>query len=92
MAADHPACEKRLDAHPRLYKQERGLPGTFPLLCGPCTYRQGEACRHPDLRSNGGPGLPVRMDGPSGIVCRGRGGGGCSPIAKNAVGCKGREV
>ncbi len=70
---DHAKCRRELDAHPRLYAEEEGRPGYFPELCGPCKHRDGLACRHPDLKANGGEGLGVTMGGPRvHISCRPR--------------------
>lgn len=59
---DHPVCLRIMENHPRLYSKEEGLPGWFPLLCGRCRHRDGLACRHPDLRANGGKGLRAEPD------------------------------
>lgn len=56
---DHPTCLKIMENHPRLYEEEEGQPGWFPALCGPCRLRDGLACRHTDLKENGGAGLQV---------------------------------
>lgn len=61
IAADHADCNKTMRKHPRLYAEQRGDPGSFPTLCGPCTYRQGLGCTHPDLKQNGGQGLLVNL-------------------------------
>jgi hypothetical protein len=62
LALQHTECFKRLERHPRLYLEERGDPGHFPRLCGPCNWRQGTRCTHPNLKANGGPGLRVSVD------------------------------
>lgn len=84
---DHAACLKALDRHPRLYAEVRGDPGTFPLLCGPCRHRDSLACRHPDLKATGGPGLSVTLDRIPAILC---GRGGCRVATQTAVACAGR--
>jgi len=87
---DHLHCLKRMDEHPRLYGEESGRPGLFPQLCGPCRFRRGDACTHPDLRANVGCGLYVTPDiGFNVIVCsRGR----RAPLVRNFIACRGREV
>jgi hypothetical protein len=92
IGADHPSCMDFMQKHPRLYIEQAGDPGTFPRLCGACTWRRGAACTHPDLRSNGGQGLEVVMDNAflaGGIVCVRP--GTARPI-RHAVECKGRQV
>lgn len=88
----HKACEKALRDHPRLYTLEMGRPGHFPKLCGDCTFRKADACSHPDLKANGGPGLSVTLDGLGvSVVClRGPGYGGRPPV--DAVKCAGRST
>lgn len=86
---DHAACRKAIDKHPRLYREETGLPGRFPALCGPCRHRRGDACTHPDLRANGGPGLNVSLHRLNAIIC---GRGGCHTPLKHAVDCRGRAI
>ena len=86
----HARCRKALDDHPRLYAEETGQPGAFPALCGGCAHRSGDACRHPDAKANGGPGLVVRLGTPfAGLIICSRGGGCHAPVA-NAVQCDGR--
>lgn len=87
--ATHAECHRRLDAHPRLYAEASGDPGTFPALCGPCAHRRGRACSHPDLRANGGAGLRVHLSGLAAIIC---GRGGCRVPIAHAIGCDGRTV
>lgn len=90
LGGDHPECRKALDEHPRLYDQRTGDPGTFPLLCGPCTLRRGLGCAHADLRSNGGAGLNVSLDGYAiRVHIRGR---GCQTLLRSAVRCVGRRT
>lgn len=93
---DHKACIKTMEAHPRLYAERRGDPGHFPLLCGPCTFRSGFGCTHPDLRANGGPGLSVQLSNmfKGAIFCGGRRGGGLGriPIVNRAMSCAGQKV
>lgn len=90
---EHRHCERRLMDHPRLYLEERGEPGWFPMLCGPCMHRAGFRCAHPDLKANGGVGLQVKMRGggfgPVFICTR----DGCStPPPPTAWHCAGRRV
>ena len=87
---DHPACIKKMEAHPRLYGEGRGDPGAFPRLCGPCVHRRGLACAHPDLRKNGGAGLLVNLYDPlrGAIVCSSR---GRVTVVNHALKCAGRE-
>lgn len=86
---DHIECRKAMEAHPRLYAEDAGLPGFFPTLCGPCRHRDGWRCRHPKLKANGGPGLLVKLDGMNGIVC---GRGGCRSGITGARECEGRAI
>lgn len=89
---DHPACLREMEEHPRLYVEVQGMPGHFPLLCGPCRLRDGWSCRHEDLRSNGGKGLKVQIGGflPGAIICSRN---GCGPVSTpRAVECAGRAI
>lgn len=89
---DHPACIKAMEAHPRLYAEEMGWPGHLPRLCGPCTFRQGMACSHPDLRSNGGKGLLITMHDPlraAGVIICGR---NRPRYVRHALECPGRKL
>lgn len=88
---DHTECRHELDAHPRLYAEETGQPGHFPLLCGPCDRRQGRTCTHPSTKANGGPGLLVQLSDPlrGAIVCNA---GGRVYVTKRAMECAGRSV
>jgi hypothetical protein len=88
---DHKRCEKAVEDHPRLYEVHPGLPGCFPLLCGPCSYRRGLNCTHRDLKANGGGGLVVTMPGPRGIMCTRD---GCINLnhLRVATVCKGRRT
>ncbi len=89
---EHKECRAKLDAHPRLFKEEIGQPGHFPRLCGPCVHRSGFHCTHPDLKATGGEGLKVELGGLSGVRCFGRGRGGCQTILQRALSCAGRET
>jgi hypothetical protein len=86
------ACRRRLNEHPRLYKQVTGGPGHFPGLCGGCGWRDGMlGCLHPDLKANGGGGLRVEMSDPwRGAICV-RTSRGQAPRVLEAVRCEGRE-
>ena len=69
-----PACQAKVDQHPRLYRLVpwgQGQPGHFILLCGPCAFREGTHCTHPDLKANGGEGLQLYKSGslPKVVVC-----------------------
>lgn len=88
---DHSACIKAMEAHPRLYDEVSGDAGHFPRLCGPCEARKGLACAHPDLKTNGGPGLLVHVSDPmrGAIVCGSR---GRIRIVKHAITCAGRTT
>ncbi len=90
VGVDHPACRKHLDEHPRLFGEEMGEPGHLPLLCGPCTHRAGLACQHPDLKSNGGPGLLIDLHDPlhGAIIC---GAQGRIRLVRRALKCAGQE-
>jgi hypothetical protein len=92
VGADHEKCSKRLEDHPRLYREETGDPGHFPALCGPCVHREGHGCRHPDLKANGGGGLRVDLTDPMrGIVCM-LGRNGPIRIPRRALRCAGRST
>jgi hypothetical protein len=88
---DHPACIKVMEAHPLLYAEVRGDPGTFPRLCGNCELRRGVTCTHPDLKANGGPGLTVKLDNPlrGVIICGSR---GRLTVVNHALSCTGRKA
>lgn len=87
----HRECYKVLEKHPRLYARVRGNPGHFPLLCGPCTNREGLECKHPDLRANGGAGLSVNLSDPlrGAILCGSR---GRITVVTRAMSCVGRRT
>ena len=91
VGAAHTACRKALDDHPRLFTHVAGDPGSFPELCGPCTFRKGMACSHPDLMTNGGKGLEIHLHNPLGIV-RIHGANGCYAPVRNAEFCVGRTT
>lgn len=58
------ACQKWIDDAPFLYTEVpwgAGGPGKFTLICGPCKYRDGFECKHPNYTANGGPGLEVHL-------------------------------
>lgn len=88
---DHAACMKRMEAHPRLYVEERGDPGHFPRLCGDCPFRRSLGCSHPDLKANGGGGLKVMLANMlrGAIVCTK---GGRIREVNHALECVGKEV
>jgi len=88
----HKACHAKLDAHPRAFAEEEGRVGHLPRLCGPCTFRRGLACAHPDSKANGGAGLEIRVAAMSGVVCFGKGRGGCKRILQPALECVGRTL
>ena len=92
---DHPDCLRQMEAHPRLYAEEMGWPGHLPRLCGPCAFRKGLVCMHPDLRANGGAGLKISMQDPLGaagvMFACGRGGRRLNYV-KHAVTCEGRRL
>ena len=88
----HVPCMAAMEAHPRLYAEETGRPGSFPEICGPCTHRQNLECDHPKLTKNGGTGLTVMLSGLPAIICYGRGRGGCTTPLKRATKCEGREA
>lgn len=58
-----PACFNAVEQHPRLYNHVpwgQGEAGTFMLLCGGCTMREGNFnCTSPLRKKNGGRGLVV---------------------------------
>lgn len=58
---EHHECREILKKHPRLYLEEAGRPGSFPAICGPCKLRDGFACKHADLKANGGAGLLIQL-------------------------------
>jgi hypothetical protein len=76
---------KQMEKHPRLYADERGLPGSFPRLCGPCVRRKVSSCTSPKLKSNGGAGLLIHFSGINGHVC---GRGGCRSTIGEALTCE----
>lgn len=92
----HRACDKVVSDHPRLYEDTHGRPGYFPRICGPCVHRDGFACRHPDLKANGGAGLVVTMptaaewQGMGNVIVCGR--GGCWRPPRVATACAGRRT
>jgi hypothetical protein len=63
-----PKCSKALvPPHPRLYRSvwpNAPLPGVMEL-CRGCRKRAGYRCTHPDLTTNGGPGLETIYPAPS---------------------------
>lgn len=68
------ACQAIVDRHPRAYRLVpwgQGKPGHLMLLCGPCAWRDGARCTHPDLKANGGEGLQLYKSGalPKVTVC-----------------------
>ena len=92
IGGDHPRCHKFMQDHPRLYIEERGGPGFFPRLCGPCIYRRGASCAHVDLKANGGAGLNVSFDNghfANAILCTR---GSRTAIVHHAVECTGRQT
>lgn len=90
LGRDHDECEAKLENHARLYTEDRGEPGSFPQLCGDCAYRQGLGCTDRDLKSNGGKGLAVKLEGHGIHVCsRGH---GCSVTQGRARHCAGRSA
>lgn len=91
IGADHAACQKKLDAHPRLYAEERGNPGHFPRLCSRCSYRDHLGCRHPKLKANGGEGLLVHLDQMAMIVCLKTAHGSGRPLSQ-ALTCEGQTL
>ena len=63
-----------IEPHPRLYgiiHNWAPLPGSMPT-CNRCVFREGVSCRNPLLKSNGGPGLPMKMPKPSTMFVDGR--------------------
>lgn len=91
VAGDHPACMDRVDKHPRLYAEVRGVPGTFPKLCGACIHRNGFACTHQKLKANGGDGLAIGLDPIAAMIVCIRGSGCHKPLA-HALTCEGQEL
>jgi len=89
------ACRKRIDDDPMLFIEVSwggGGPGKFMLLCGNCPHRQEYACKHPNLKSNGGPGLEVKFSGfPifNVMIC---GSGGCRTLDRPATYCAGNPA
>lgn len=88
----HKDCHRKLDAHPRLFAEEEGLPGHLPRLCGPCVHRAGVRCTHPDAKQNGGAGLHLEREGGFAVVCFGRGRGGCQRVLRPALACAERTL
>lgn len=93
---DHAGCMRAMDAHPRLYIEESGNPGSFPMLCGECTWRVDLRCEHPDQFVKSGPGLKVDLFDPlrGAIVCGTDSQGRRSRIrmVNRAVSCAGQEI
>lgn len=74
-----PPCGKKVvPPHPRLYHREwehAPIPGVMEL-CRACPFRAGYRCTHPDLTTNGGPGLEIQYPTPGKVHLnygRGRG-------------------
>jgi hypothetical protein len=68
-------CRDVIDHHARLYREVpwgQGAPGHLMLLCGPCAFRDGTHCTHPDLKANGGTGLTLYKSSflSNVVVCR----------------------
>lgn len=91
----HKPCRKAVEDHPRLYEDAMAHPGHMPLLCGPCVHRSVLTCASPQARSNGGPGIEIKMRRPApfqGVVCiRGPKGKNLAP-PREGVACSGRET
>lgn len=72
-------CSAIVEPHPRLYGRaevHQTLPGVM-ALCEACEHRLGYLCQHPDLTTNGGPGLGITFPQPIRYHLRNsRGGGG----------------
>ena len=59
-------CDHVIEPHPRLYTL---LPYNGPRpgamrCCTACLLREGLQCKHPQLKSNGGEGLPIQCSQP----------------------------
>jgi hypothetical protein len=89
-------CQARLiDPHPRLYRRldpNEPWPGCM-TLCLDCRHRTDVTCTHPDLKSNGGPGLTITMRKPiTAHVTMARGRGYWSRIfLEPPTACAGKE-
>lgn len=87
------ACQQWIDNAPLLYTEVpwgAGGPGKFTLICGPCKYREGFTCTHPNYTANGGPGLAVDMKtSPLGNITICTADGRCIKLPPLAVGCEG---
>jgi hypothetical protein len=93
LGSRHETCRKVLQAHPRLYVEGTGKPGSFPKLCGPCIKRGPNfSCSDERLIANGGDGLRVDVSLAFGgtIVC-GRG-HGCRRPLPEAWTCEGQVL
>ncbi len=90
LGAGHTDCYAKLQAHPRQFAQEDPRPGYVPHLCGACMWRTGLECKNPDAKANGGAGIRLELSS-MGIVCHGRGRGGCRPLL-TIIACNGRRV
>jgi len=68
-------CSDRIiEPHPRLYEclpHNQPRPGAM-ACCVACTLRLGLRCAHPDLKANGGEGLPIRASKPDVTFVDGR--------------------
>lgn len=89
IGTDHAECYRKLDQHPRMYLEQRGDPGRFPRLCGPCVHRERLRCTNPQLGANGGPGLRVGLSGLGTMVACIRGGALPPP---EALDCEGQRL
>jgi hypothetical protein len=84
------ACDRIIDAHPRLYIEvpwAGNAPGQFMLACSDCEKRQGFKCTDPRAKTNGGDGLSCRIVHPlTGIICTEH---GCHPFLPVIYECEG---
>lgn len=94
-----PCAERIIEPHPRLYDRVplyKPFPGAMGICVG-CTHNDRLACRSPEARFNGGPGLEIEHP-PQGVmhICTrgrggGRGGGWIELYSGPATACSGRE-
>lgn len=99
IVCDKKPCKRVLDDHERLYIEvpwSAGGPGMFMIICGSCKFREGTACKHPDLKANGGEGLEVKFGQglANAIVCcydEKTGAHSCFTPSRPAVDCAGKS-
>jgi hypothetical protein len=100
---DHPTstlvllCEKcgkkLIKKHPRRYEHIAAFapaPGAMPV-CALCSFCSNLACRHPDLKENGGEGLQLNVPQPTKAHIKAGRDSGWINVWRGPVTCEGRE-